>query len=82
MGDLMDRLQDRVAHYGMDCMEPGMEQEQMIEALMEPMRGSLTPSQTEQVREMIANACRQAGKDAFWQGARCMEELVTGAMEP
>lgn len=64
MGVLMVRLQERVARYGMDCMEP-VEQEQMIEALAEPLRGSMTP--------------RQARKDAFLQGARCMEELVTGA---
>lgn len=81
MGDLMARLQERAARYGMDCMEH-VEQEQMMEALMEPLKGSMTPSQEEQVREIIANACRQAGKDAFWQGARCMEELVTGTMEP
>lgn len=78
MGDLMIRLQERVARYGMDCMEP-VEQEQMIEALAEPLRGSMTPSQAEQVREIIDRICRQARKDAFLQGARCMEELVTGA---
>lgn len=81
MGDLMARLQEWVACYGMGCMEP-VEQEQMIQALMEPLRGSMTPSQTEQIHEAIDRICRQAGKDAFWQGARCMEELATGAMEP
>ena len=42
----------------------------------------MAPSQTEQIHEAIDRICRQAGKDAFWQGARCMEELATGAMEP
>ncbi len=86
MDELLSKIYDKVAFYEQDSVQLGKEYDNIVEEMLEPLKGRKTETEIEEIKELIYQAAYYAQKNGFQIGIRfgakfLMESLVTDKVE-
>lgn len=81
MHDVLNKLFDKVIFYEPDCIKVGRKHDEEVNAIIEPLRESMSEKELEMIRDMIYSASYSAEKYGFYIGIRTAITMLMEAMQ-
>lgn len=81
MHDMWNKLFDKVIFYEPDCIKVGRMLDEEVNAIVEPLKESMSEKELEVIRDMIYSASLPAQKYGFNLGIRTAMTMLMEAMQ-
>lgn len=81
MHDMWNKLFDKVIFYEPDCIKVGRMLDEEVNAIVEPLKESMSEKELEVIRDMIYSASYSAQKDGYYLGIRTAMTMFMEAMQ-
>lgn len=81
MHDMWNKLFDKVIFYEPDCIKVGRMLDEEVNAIVEPLKKSMSEKELEVIRDMIYSASYSAQKYGFYLGIHTTMTMFMEAMQ-
>lgn len=81
MHDMWNKLFDKVIFYEPDCIKVGRMLDEEVNAIVEPLKESMSEKELEVIRDMIYSASYSAQKYGYYLGIRTAMTMFMEAMQ-
>ena len=81
MHDMWNKLFDKVIFYELDCIKVGRMLDEEVNAIVEPLKESMSEKELEVIRDMIYSASYLVQKYGFNLGIRTAMTMLMEAMQ-
>lgn len=81
MHDMWNKLFDKVIFYEPDCIKVGRMLDEEVNAIVEPLKESMSEKELEVIRDMVYSASYSAQKYGYYLGIRTAMTMFMEAMQ-